>query len=120
MADNKTRKPRTVDPAQRLDLVNAQIDHFSKLIAEREELLKKTEALAAERREALEKTNAKLKALLEKRDRIIDLKERREAKAAGIRKPAAKQAELAEFAALKLLMDEKGMTMDDIKALLDK
>lgn len=113
--EKKARKPRTVDPDQRLVLVNAQIDRFEKLAADREELLAKTEALAAERREALEKTNAKLKALREKRARIVSLKERREAKAAGIHRPTTKQAELAELAALKQILAEKGMTMDDLK-----
>ena len=114
-AEKKQRKPRTVDPDQRLDLVNAQIERFEKLAADREELLAKTEALAAERREALAKTNEKLEALRGKRDRIINLKERREAKAAGIRRPAVKQADLAELAEIKKLLAEKGMTMADLK-----
>ena len=42
--EKKQRKPRTVDPDQRLVLVNVQIDRFEKLAAEREELLKKTDA----------------------------------------------------------------------------
>ena len=67
--EKKQRKPRTVDPDQRLVLVNAQIERFEKLAADREELLAKTEALAAERREALAKTNEKLEALRGKRDR---------------------------------------------------
>ena len=113
--EKKARKPRTVDPDQRLALVDAQIDRFEKLSASREDLLQKTEALAAERREALEKTNAKLQALREKRARIVSLKERREAKAAGIHRPTAKQAELAELAVLKQLLAEKGMTLDDLK-----
>ena len=114
-AEKKARKPRTVDPDQRLALVDKQIERFSNLAASREELLQKTEALAAERREALEKTNAKLKALQEKRARIVSLKERREAKAAGIHRPTPKQAELAELAALKQILAEKGMTLDDLK-----
>jgi len=120
MAEKKTRKPRTVDPDQRLALVDVQIERFSRLCAEREELLKKTEALAAERREALEKTEEKLKTLQEKRARIVSLKERREAKAAGIKKPTLKQAELAELATIKQLMAEKGLTIDDIKNIIEK
>lgn len=120
MAENKTRKPRTVDPDERLALVNAQIERFSRLAEERAALLEKTESIAAERREALKKTNEKLQALKEKRDRILSLKERRAAKAAGVRRSTPKQSELAELAAVKQLLAAKGMTMDDLKNIINQ
>lgn len=120
MAEKKARKPRTVDPDQRLALVDVQIERFTRLSAEREELLKKAELLAAERRESLEKTNAKLQALQEKRARIVSLKERRANKASGVRKNSSKQNELAELAALKQILAEKGLTLDDVKGMIEK
>lgn len=118
--EKKARKPRTVDPDIRLAMVNEQIDHFERLVARRQQLLAETEALAQERRVALEKSQDKLEEQRKKRDRILRLKERREAKAAGIRIPSAKQAELAELASLKEMLAKNGMNIDDVKNMIQK
>lgn len=116
--EKKARKPRTVDPDERLALVDAEIARFERLIGERIDLLEKTEALAQERRDALAKTQAKLNALQAKRERIISLKERRAKKATGVSKRSVQQAELAEMAEFKRMLAEKGMTLDDVKNII--
>lgn len=107
------RKPRTIDPDQRLLLANAEIARLEKLVLEREALLGKAEALASIRKQALESTSKKLNAVREKRDRIISLKERR-AKKPLPAMDATKALERAELFELREKLKKYGKSIDEV------
>lgn len=113
--DNKTRKAYP-SLEERLEMVNAKIQHLEKLNSEREELIAKTENTLNERKAALKKSQVQLQKCLSRRDRLNNLK----SKTTNASARAEKAAEKKSIEALLNTMKAKGLSIEDVVASLNE
>ncbi len=109
----KTRKPRTTDPDERIALVDKRIEELNKTIADRRELIAKTEVTQNQRRDALQKNEEMLSDAQAKRARIVASKEAGGTKALNRQ---TKAEEKAKMAALLEAIKASGKSLDDVLA----
>lgn len=112
MRESKARKPYpTLD--ERLTLAEKRIQHLTKVKAEREETVRKTEALLAARRGALEKTVDQLNKALARRERLQKQK-------SGNAVPRTnRKADRKQLDELLSVIKAKGLSLEDIVASLN-
>lgn len=115
MEEPKQRKPRTTDPDERIALVDKRIAEMEQTIADRRDLIGKTEITLNQRREALAKTEEMLAAAQAKRERIVGSKK------AGSIKAYNRQVKAEEKAKMEAILEAlkaSGKSLDDVLAAI--
>lgn len=115
----KERKIRKAYPTldERITMVEEKIDHLTKLNAERQALIEKTENTLNERKATLAKSAAQLEKALARKQRLMQLKNKPTKRAAKLEKVSERK----HIDELLTILKAKGISVEDaIKTLKEE